>query len=105
SYIRVNADATPPTIEIEVTPGNWQALDFIPSVDVDATVNGARGSTINWRAPTLNAVVKYSKSIFLVIDINWNDANVPCIPDDPNQVIVSTLIASPALSATLSRAE
>lgn len=105
SYIRVNADATPPTIEIEVTPGSWQALDFIPSVDVDAVVTGARGNTINWRAPTLNAVVKYSINVPLVIGINWNDANTPCIPDDPNQVIVSTLIASPAMSATLSRTE
>lgn len=104
SYIRVNADATPPTIEIEQSAGNWVALDFIPSVDVDATVNGARGSTIDWRAPTLNAVVKYQKNVIL-INVNWNDANVPCTPDDPNQVIVSTLIATPSMSASLSRTE
>ncbi|MBL8778994.1 MAG: hypothetical protein JNK12_23920 [Acidimicrobiales bacterium] len=105
SYIRVNADATPPTIEIEVTSGNWQPLDFVPSVDVDAVVTGARGNSINWKAPTLNAVVKYQRNVFGLIDVNWNDANTPCIPDDPNQVIVSTLIASPAMTATLSRTE
>lgn len=105
SYIRVNPDATPPTIEVETAPGVFAPLDLIPSVDVDATVNGARGSSVTWRAPTLNAVVKYSKNIPLVLGVNWNDANTPCVPDDPNQVIVSTLIASPAMTATLSRTE
>lgn len=105
SYIRVNPDATPPTIEIEQTAGNWIPLNFIPSVDLDATVNGAQGSTIDWRAPSLNAVVKYSKFIIVLINVNWNDANVPCTPNDPNQVIVSTLIATPSMSASLSRTE
>ena len=105
SYIRVNADATPPTIEIEQSPGQWVPFNVIPSVDLDATVNGARGSTIDWHPPTLNAVVKYSKSVPFLINVNWNDANTPCTPVDPNQVIVSTRVASPAMSATLSRTE
>lgn len=105
SYIRINPDATPPTIEVETSPGVFAPLNFIPSVDVDAVVTGAKGSSINWKAPTLNAVVKYSKSIPIVLSVNWNDANTPCIPTDPNQVIVSTLIATPAMSASLSRTE
>lgn len=105
SYIRINPDASPPTIEVETSPGVFAPLDFIPSVDVDAVVTGARGSSINWKAPTLNAVVKYAKSIPIVLSVNWNDANTPCLPDDPNQVIVSTLIATPSMSVSLSRTE
>ncbi len=105
SRIRVNADATPPTIEIEQSAGVWVPLDFIPSVDVDAIVNGASGSTIDWKPPTLNAVVKYNKSIPILITVNWNDVNTPCTPNDPNQVIVSTLVATPSMTATLSRTE
>lgn len=105
SYIRVNPDATPPTIEIETSPGVWTALDFIPSVDVDATVTGLPGTTIDWRPPTLNAVVKYSKFIIVLININWNDVNVPCTPVNPSQTLVSTLVATPAMTATLSRTE
>jgi hypothetical protein len=105
SYIEVNPDVTPPTITIEEAPGHRVPLDFIPSVDVDAIVNGAPGSAIQWTPPTLNAVVKYSKFIPVLINVNWNDANTPCTPNDPAQVIVSTLVASPSMSPTLSRTE
>jgi len=105
SRIRINADVTPPTIEIEESAGVWVPLDFIPSVDIDAIVNGAPGSTISWRPPTLNAQVKYNRNVFPLISVNWEDVATPCTPNDPNQVIVSTLIASPSLSANLTRTE
>ncbi len=105
SYIRVNPDVTPPTIEMETTRNVWTPLNFIPSVDLDATVTGAPGTSTDWRPPTLNAVIKYSKNIFLVLTVNWNDASLPCTPVSPSQVIVSSRVASPSLSATLSRTE
>lgn len=105
SRIRINPDVTPPTIEIEESAGVWVPLDFIPSVDIDATVNGAPGSAINWKPPTLNAKVKYNNNVFGLISINWEDVDTPCTPNDPNQTIVSTLVASPSMSATLTRTE
>jgi len=103
--IRVNADVTPTTIEVQEANGTWVPVDFIPSVDVDATVNGAAGSTIDWKPPSILAKVFYKKFIFIVININWNDVNTPCTPDNPNQTVVSTLVGSPALSVTTSADE
>ena len=103
--IRINADVTPTTIEVQETNGTWVPIDFIPSVDIDATVTGAAGSTIDWRPPSINAKVFYKKFIIFVINIDWNDVNTPCTPDDPNQTVVSTLVGSPALSVTTSADE
>lgn len=96
--IRVNADVTPTTIEVQETNGAWVPIDIIPSVDVDGTVNGAAGSTIDWKPPSINAKLFYKKFIIVIININWNDVNTPCIPDNPNQTVVSTLIGSPAMT-------
>ncbi len=103
--IRINADVTPTTVEVQETNGTWVPINFVPSVDIDATVTGAPGSTIDWKAPSILAKVFYKKFIIIVININWNDVNTPCTPDNPNQTVVSTLVGSPGLSVSTSADE
>lgn len=110
SYIEVNPDVTPATVRIQTAPGVWSDLTQIPPVDVDGIATGAAGTSIQWRPPTLATQVKYSKQVGpfgSLLNVNWNDANVPCTPNDPNQVVVSTLIEAPApaLSVTTGVAE
>lgn len=98
SYIEVNPDVTPATITIEDSPGHRIPLDHIPGVDIDATASGAAGTSIDWKPPRLDAPIKYSKSVLggILLNINWNDVNVPCTANDPNQTVVSTGIVAPA---------
>lgn len=105
--IRINADVTPTTIEVQETNGSWVPINFIPSVDIDATVTGAAGSTIDWKAPSILAKVFYKKSVLfgIIININWVDVNTPCTPDNPNQTVVSTLVGSPGLAVSTSADE
>ena len=105
--IRINGDVTPTTIEVQETNGTWVPINFIPSVDIDATVTGAAGSTIDWKPPSILAKVFYKKNVGfgVIININWNDVNTPCTPNDPNQTVVSTLVGSPGLSVSTSADE
>ncbi len=98
--IRINADAVPTTVEVQETNGTWVPINFIPSVDIDATVSGAPGSTIQWRPSTMNSKLYYQKVIPFLLNINWNDANTPCTPNTPSQVIASTLVGTPGLSVS-----
>ena len=97
--IRINGNVTPTTVEIQEANGTWVPLT-LPRFAVDATVSGAAGSTVAWRAPGILPKVKYSLSIPVFIGINWNDADNPCTPNAPVPVIASTLVGSPALAVT-----
>ena len=110
SYITIEPDLVPPTIKIEQSAGSWIDLDHIPPVDIDATASGAPGTSIDWKPPTLLTQVKYRKTVTVIFPIdlvNWSDANLPCVPVDPNQIVTSTAIEapSPALSVTTTAAE
>lgn len=99
SYITIEPDLTPPTIKIEDSPGHWIDFDAVPSVNIEGTASGAAGTSIDWRPPTLTTVVKYKKVVtvvfFPVTMVDWNDASLPCVPVDPNQIVASTLIEAP----------
>jgi hypothetical protein len=95
SYILVNPDVTPAVITIEDSPGHRIPLDTVPAVDIDAIASGAPGTAVQWRPPTLLTQIKYTKDLGVFLRVNWNDANLPCTPNDPNQVVASTVIAPP----------
>ncbi len=101
SYILVNPDATPATITIEDSPGHRIPLDSVPPVDIDAVASGAPGTLIQWRPPTLTTQIKYVKDLGVFLNVNWNDRNLPCTPNDPNQVLVSTAIVGDQVGLAL----
>jgi hypothetical protein len=104
SRIRLNLDAASPVIEIEQSAGVWVSVTPLPQVTITGTATGAPGSTIDWKPPRLDVSVKYAKSVFLLLDIDWNNVNVPCVPIDPNQTITSTAIVAPAPALSVTKA-
>jgi len=102
SPMRVNLDAPTADLQVQQSPGVWVSVLPLPDISVTGTATGVPGSSISWTPPSLLTQVQYEKSIFLLLDIDWDDRNVPCVPLAPSQVITSTLIAAPnpALSVT-----
>ncbi len=99
SRIRINTEVASPVAEVETSSGVWTPV-VIPTIRVNPTVTGAPGSSIVWKPASLtNVVVKYNRDFgFLVGQINWNDLTMPCTPNNPDQVVATTTVASPALS-------
>ncbi len=99
SRIRINTEVASPVAEVETSSGVWTPV-VMPAIRVNPTVTGAAGSSIVWKPASLtNVVVKYNRNFgFAVGSIAWNDLTMPCTPNNPNQVVATTTVASPALS-------
>lgn len=101
SRIRINTEVASPVAEVETSSGVWTPV-VMPTIVINPTVTAAAGSTITWRPPSSsNVVVKWNRDFgFLIGQINWNDLSMPCAPQNPNQVVATTTVASPALAVT-----
>jgi len=105
NYVRINTEAASPVPEVRLTNGSWVPVSM-PTIRVTPTVTAAPGSSIVWRPPSRNdLVVKYNRTFtylfFITLgSVNWNDQPMSCVPVNPNQVVATTTVASPALSVT-----
>jgi hypothetical protein len=101
SPMRMDLDAASPVIEIQQTAGQWVAVTPLPQVTINGTATGAAGTSIDVKPPSLTLQVQYTKQVLggILLDVQWNDSNVPCAPLDATQTITSTQIVEPPAPA------
>jgi hypothetical protein len=106
SPMRIDLDAASPEILIQQSAGVWVPVTPLPQVTIAGTATGAAGTTIDVKPPSLTVQVQYVKQVGggFLLDIQWNDSNVPCLPLDPTQTITSTSIVAPAPGLSVSKA-
>jgi hypothetical protein len=106
SPMRLDLDAAAPEILVQQSPGVWVPVTPLPQVTIAGTASGAGGSTIDVKPPSLTVQVQYTKQVGggILLDIAWNDSNVPCVPLVPTETITTTAIVAPAPALSVSKA-
>ena len=106
NYVRINTEVASPVPEVRLTNGSWVPVS-IPTIRITPTVTAAPGSTIVWHPPSRNdLVIKYNRTFTYVViifpitlgSVAWNDAAMPCVPQNPNQAVATTTVSRPELS-------
>ncbi|OWY62481.1 hypothetical protein B7486_58205, partial [cyanobacterium TDX16] len=106
SPMRIDLDAAAPEILVQQSAGVWVPVTPLPQVTIAGTATGAVGTSIDVKPPSLTVQVQYTKQVAggVLLNIQWNDSDVPCVPLAPTETITTTAIVAPAPGLSVSKA-